>query len=586
MSLSQKRLLVVDDNPVNVSLMMCLLETYGFHHVEGISDPRVVVQHCTQQPPPDLVLLDIRMPYLSGYDVIRLLQQQLGDKTPPIIVLTAQVDESTRHRALELGVRDFIEKPFDEKEVLQRIRNVLEVEMRYQRRDQQVETLSRLVAKRTRELEKLSHADPVTGLPNRRGLLDKLRRFALAGQGAGLLFFTLDGLEDIAHLHGHGVAEKLLRHVGQKLRQALAETHYIGLWGGNGLLVITDVKQPDALGDTAEALACQLEQSVYFDELLLSVRSRVGISIAERSFDSERLVQKATLAVPSSDASVRWQVYSETFEMQHRRRVSLQQAMRHAISHQQLRLVYQPKLSLATQRIIGAEALLRWEHPDYGAVSPGIFIPLAESSGEIIAIGEWVIQEAVRQIARWRHAGLLDDDFAIAINVAARQLGQAGFAASLLETLARESVPPCYVSVEVTESGLMQDLDNARSQLRKLRTAGVRIAIDDFGTGYSSLAYLKTLPVNTLKIDRSFIIDLTTSAADQRLARTVTVMAHGFGCDVVAEGIETAEQATLLNDIGCEYAQGFLYSRPLEAQAFAEWCSSWQQAAPRRQHCM
>nr|WP_230478445.1 EAL domain-containing protein [Halomonas johnsoniae] len=243
-------------------------------------------------------------------------------------------------------------------------------------------------------------------------------------------------------------------------------------------------------------------------------------------------------------------------------------------------LAFQPKLSLGTQRVLGAEALLRWHHPELGHVSPGDFIPLAEASGDILSIGEWVLEEAMRHIAQWRQQGLLDDDFHIAVNVAARQLARKDFAEALLARLARHGIPARFFALEVTESGLLSDLDNARIQLAQLADVNIAVAIDDFGTGHSSLAYVKTLPFSTLKIDRAFVMDLEKDAVDRHLALTITQLAHAVGCDVVAEGIETAAQADYLRSIGCEAAQGYYYARPLPADEFYHWCSQWTPRLP------
>lgn len=275
---------------------------------------------------------------------------------------------------------------------------------------------------------------------------------------------------------------------------------------------------------------------------LLPLNARIGISCSQARFDTERLVHMAALALPQKDCP-RVQHYGATLEAQQRQRFYLQQALRGARQRGEMSLAFQPKLSLTTQCIIGAEALLRWHHPEIGHISPVVFIPLAEASGDILAIGEWVLEQTMQHIVAWRANGLLSDDFHIAVNVAARQLARKDFAERLLSRLAKHNIPERFLAPEVTESGLMSDIHNARVQLSKLAKVNIAVAIDDFGTGHSSLAYIKTLPFSTLKIDRVFVMDLETSAIDRQLARTITQFAYSVGCDVVAEGIETAEQA-------------------------------------------
>ena len=574
MSLTEKHLLVIDDNTVNIELLLDLLDEYGFENVHGINDSREVLGHCQLQMP-DLLLLDIRMPYLDGYAVIEQLSAHFEEQMPPIIVLTAQIDDATRQRALALGVRDFITKPFKQDEVLQRIRNTLNIEHRYQIRDKQVDTLELTVAKRTQELDSQSRTDSITQLPNRRGLSQALQAAALQASGTGVLFIALDKLDDVVRLHGYQVADQLLRHISQQLRQQLSADCLLGLWGGSELLVITPTADSAKLTQLAELLLSCFEQDQALDELLLPLSARIGISSEPGHFETERLVHMAALALPLQ-GSLRVQCYTPAIEEKQRHQLHIQQAIRGATERGEMSLAFQPKLSLADHKIIGAEALLRWHHPELGLISPGEFIPLAEASGDILAIGDWVLNEAMRYINLWRAQGLLNDDFHIAVNVAARQLTRKDFAQQLLARLEEQQIPQRFFALEVTESGLMSDMDHARQQLAQLAKMNIAVAIDDFGTGQSSLAYIKTLPFSTLKIDRAFVMDLETSAIDRQLAQTITQLAHSVGCDVVAEGIENSAQAAYLSSIGCEAAQGYFYARPLPAEAFVTWCSEWQ----------
>ncbi|MBT2771439.1 EAL domain-containing protein [Halomonas sp. ISL-60] len=574
MSLTEKHLLIVDDSTVNIELMFDLLDEYGFENIHGINDPRQVLAHCQRQLP-DLLLLDIRMPHLDGYAVIEELSEYFAEQMPPIIVLTAQIDDTTRQRALSMGVRDFITKPFKQDEVLQRIRNTLNIEHRYQVREKQVDTLELMVAKRTQELDRQSRTDPITQLPNRRGLSQALYAAALQASGTGLLFIAIDKLDDVVRLHGYRVADQLLRLISQRLRQQLDVEYLLGLWGGSELLVISPTANPTTLLHLAEKLLDCFDQDQALEELLLPLSARIGISAEAGYFETERLVHMAALALPSLE-SLKVQLYTPALETKQRHRLQLQQAIRGATERGEMSLAFQPKLSLADHKILGAEALLRWQHPEFGLISPGEFIPLAEASGDILSIGDWVLDEAMRYISLWRAQGLLNDDFHIAVNVAARQLSRKDFAHQLLARLEQRQIPQRFLALEVTESGLMSDMNHARQQLAQLAEMNIAVAIDDFGTGQSSLAYIKTLPFSTLKIDRAFVMDLETSAIDRQLAHTITQLAHSVGCDVVAEGIETSAQAAYLSSIGCEAAQGYFYARPLPAEAFVTWCSEWK----------
>lgn len=515
------------------------------------------------------------MPHLDGYAVIKGLRKHFAEQMPPIIVLTAQIDDDTRQRALAMGVRDFITKPFKQDEVLQRIRNTLNVEHRYQMRDKQADYLELMIAKRTQELDWQSRTDPITQLPNRRGLDQALQAASLQASGTGLLFIALDRLDDIVRLHGYRIADQLLYFISQQLRQTLDADCLIGLWGGSELLVITPTANQGKLLQLADRILECFEQDQALGDLLLPVSARIGISGEQGYFDTERLVHMAALALPPQE-SLFVQCYTPALEEKQRHQLHLQQAIRGATQRGEMSLAFQPKISLADHKILGAEALLRWQHPELGLISPSEFIPLAEASGDILLIGDWVLDEAMRHIIKWRALGLLNDDFHVAVNVAARQLTRKDFAQQLLARLAEQQIPERFLALEVTESGLMSDMNHARQQLAQLADMNIAVAIDDFGTGQSSLAYIKTLPFSTLKIDRAFVRDLETNEIDRQLAHTITQLAHSVGCDVVAEGIETSAQAAYLGSIGCEAAQGYFYARPLPAEAFVTWCTEWK----------
>jgi EAL domain-containing protein (putative c-di-GMP-specific phosphodiesterase class I)/DNA-binding response OmpR family regulator len=565
------RILVLDDNPVNVELLSCLLEDNGYRRVEGETDPRRLARRLAQDRP-DLLLLDIRMPHLDGFGVLARLREEWAELAPPVIVLTAQTDKDTRFRALSLGARDFLPKPFDQFEVLQRIHNVLEVHFLLQQRSSRARLLEDLVEQRTAELHRLSLADLVTERPNRRALLESLQR-RLGGRERILVYFiALEGMDDIARLHGYGVADALNRALGERLGGCLDPAGIeFGVWSSTEWLVLEPAPaDPERLARRARGLIEQLTRAFEIDHLLLHLAVRVGVSHSGFEHDSaERLVRLASLALPADNN--RWQLYQPALEERLHALNRYRQALRHATDNDELFLVYQPKVDLSCGRITGAEALLRWVNPELGFISPADFIPIAEASGDILRLGDWVIDAAIGQLELWRDQRLVAPDFRVAVNVATLQLMQPGFAEALIHRLRRSRLPRGALEIEVTESGLMQDVELALSQLRLLAAEGIDIAIDDFGTGYSSLAYLKSLPVSVLKIDRAFVNDLDTDAQGHQLAKTVVHLARNLGCTTVAEGVERAEHITLLKEMGCLMVQGYWYSPPLRPEAFIDY---------------
>jgi len=262
--------------------------------------------------------------------------------------------------------------------------------------------------------------------------------------------------------------------------------------------------------------------------------------------------------------------FSDELDRNLAERISLRNDLRAALESNKLQLFYQPKYNMMTGKITSAEALIRWQHAERGFISPGQFIPLAEETGDILAIGDWVTEHAIKQLAEWREKGMVDDKFGLAINVSPQQMVIGTFASQLLEYCLQYKVLPRQVQVEITESAIMQNLKIVQRELETLTQAGVTVAMDDFGTGYSSLSYLRNLPISVIKIDGSFVMNLVNNASDQQLVGTIVLMAHNFNCSIVAEGIETAEQAKLLVAMSCDEGQGFLFSKPIPPKSFKE----------------
>lgn len=555
-------ILIVDDKPVNVELLMDLLEDEGYTNLEGITDPLLVEERVLKQRP-DLILLDIRMPGISGLDLLKKFQDTLAESTPAIIVLTAQIDEATRHQALHLGAQDFLTKPFNHAEVLQRINNTLQLQRLLKDRTERADLLETLVKKRTKELTDLSRQDPVTSLPNRLVLMEKLTQFKNEHKEVMVFFIELKGLNEINRLHDYRITDRVLLEVAKKVQEAGAiPLCLLSIWSSNEWVVLCEGSlSKTKAGEIAQALLAAIEAPLHINQLLLYIKARIGISASLAYHSAEKTIRLASVALPSANSL--WQFYSQELEDSLSRKIQIRDALYHAVDRNEFHLLYQPKVDIATGKIIGAEALLRWESAILGRVMPMEFIPITEANGDIIAIGKWVIIHALDCLLEWRSQQLVDNCFTIAVNVASKQLMQADFANWLISTVAATGLAPHLLEIEVTESGIMMDMSLAQHQLKQLSAAGFKVAIDDFGTGHSSLAYLRTLPISILKIDREFIREMHNNTQDQRLTSTIIDMARHFQFQTIAEGVEIPEQLALLRTMGCDMAQGFMFAPPV-----------------------
>ena len=422
-------------------------------------------------------------------------------------------------------------------------------------------------------IQQLAHFDSLTGLPNRLLLNDRLEQSILYAQrnqsSVALLFLDLDRFKQINDTLGHGVGDQLLQTVSQRLMECVREQDTVSRQGGDEFIAVL----PGTDGVGAELVAAKMLQvivqpySIEGHELRIS--SSIGIAIyPDHAQDSITLVKCADVAMYQAKEGGRnsYLQFNPTMSVSAYERLSLENNLRTALENNQFRLFYQPQVDLIDGRITGCEALIRWQHPELGMVSPANFIPLAEETGLIAPISDWVLEESMRQYKAWQHAGIHVPP--IAVNLSPLQFRQRDLHEQVLNLLERYSLPPNMLELELTESILMTGVERTLATLHKLVALGVGISIDDFGTGYSSLSYLKRFPIQKLKIDQSFIRDVTHDGNDATMVRTIILMAHSLKLRVIAEGVETEEQATFLRESGCERAQGYLFGRPMPAAEF------------------
>jgi diguanylate cyclase (GGDEF)-like protein/PAS domain S-box-containing protein len=684
--------LVVDDDPVLRMAAAQSLTQAGLRVKEAGSGEQAL--EALERERPDIVLLDVVMPGIDGYEACRRLRDKAAGRHVPVLMLTGLDDLESINRAYEAGATDFISKPINWGVLGHRVRYMLraseaftslvesqallsnaqriarlgswswdfrtglgtwsdetyavlgfapgevaaEVDavigrvhpgereavrglMRSLRAGQRVpDAVHRLVlsggearhvrllsdlrldehgevvgafgtvqditeSKRAEErIRHLAYYDGLTQLPNRHLFLENvtqaLNQARRHDRVLGVLSMDLDQFKRINDTLGHSTGDRLLKEVAARLREGLrahdtvahgeGELGIARLGGDEFCILLNEIGQLHDAAKIARRIVESFTQPVVIDGNELFVTTSIGIALFPvDGEDAETLLKNADAAMYHAKSQGRnnYQFYGRAMNARALEKLAMESLLRKAIERSEFELHFQPKLDLRNGCIAGAEALIRWRHPELGMVPPGDFIPLAEESGLIVAIGEWVLEATCRQSLEWQRAGL--PAVPIAVNISSPHFRHSGLLPTVARVLQESGLPARLLEVEVTESMLMADLKATLGTLHRLKDMGLRLSIDDFGTGYSSLAYLKRFPLDALKVDRSFVKDTPGAADDAAITSAIIAMAHSLKLEVVAEGVETRAQLAFLRARGCEYAQGYLISRPVAAPDLA-----------------
>lgn len=421
-------------------------------------------------------------------------------------------------------------------------------------------------------LLRMAQYDFLTGLPNRQQLQQQLDKILVdAGRlqrRVAVLCVGLDDFKSINEQFSYQTGDQLLLALADRLRGHSGRLGALARLGGDQFAMVqADIEQPYEAAELAQNILDDLEAPFALGDQEIRLRATIGITLFPEDGDStEKLLQKAeqTMTLAKSRSRNRYQFYIASVDCEMRRRRELEKDLRDALPRNQLFLVYQPQISYRENRVVGVEALIRWQHPEHGLVPPDQFIPLAEQNGSIITIGEWVLDQACRQLREWHDQGFTD--LRMAVNLSTVQLHHTELPRVVNNLMQIYRLPPRSLELEVTETGLMEDITTAAQHLLSLRRSGALIAIDDFGTGYSSLSYLKSLPLDKIKIDKSFVQDLIDDDDDATIVRAIIQLGKSLGMQVIAEGVETTEQEAYIISEGCHEGQGYLYSKPLPAR--------------------
>lgn len=556
-------ILMVDDDPVLTQIIQAHLRASGYRNFASETDPHAALT-IMEDAQPDLLLLDLVMPGVDGFAVLERIRQNPRTAHLPVIMLTASADAHVKLDALERGATDFIPKPVDQSELLLRIRNILTVKA-YQ--------------------DRLTYYDHLTGLPNRMLFLDRLewalKNAQRSSNAVAVMSIGLGHLRKIHDSFGASVADALLTEAAERLLDSIRESDVIAHVGGEELwrnfsrlgndefsVLLTATDTPDSSGYVAMRLLEAIKAPFFIQDHELFVHLEVGIAIyPEDGQQASTLLQHATSArdYVKRQGQAGFQFFSRELQHQTRALLQLEMDLHKALERSEFLLHYQPQINPISGQVVGVEALLRWQHPTQGMVSPAHFIPLAERMGLIEVIGEWALKEACQQAARWITQGV--GRFNVSVNLSARQFVLDDLAELVRQTLESTGLPPELLTLELTESLLLQNTDVKIQILEQLQVLGVSLSIDDFGTGFSSLVYLRRLPVSELKIDREFIIDIDTDETAQVIVSGIVNLAKNLKMTIVAEGVEEAGQLAFVESLGCDLVQGFYYSRPLDVVA-------------------
>jgi diguanylate cyclase (GGDEF)-like protein len=430
------------------------------------------------------------------------------------------------------------------------------------------------IADNQRRMAHLAHQDPLTGLPSRLHLQSRLPRLlaraARKERSLALMYVDIDHFKNINDSRGHGTGDVLLRVVARRLKHTLASRDLVVRMGGDEFVVIAhDVSDRAGAESLARRINASLAEPIDANEMPLTITASIGISMyPEDGLDPEILLKHADIALYQAKDRGRnnHQMFSADMNVRLLERVALEQALRHAIGTEQLFVEYQPVVDIGQGCIVAMEALARWQHPELGLVPPVRFIPVAEQSGAIVELGEHVLHQVCVQLNEWGREGL--PLVPVSINVSPQQFAR-GRLQETVERITREhGIDPSFLWLEITENAVMHDIEQHMGSLHALRRLGAKIAVDDFGTGYSSLSYLKHLPIDALKVDRSFVRDMATDPNDAAIVTAIVRMARSLGLRTVAEGVETVEQLEQLRSLGCDAAQGYYFGRPMAAARY------------------
>lgn len=569
---TKPRILVSDDDANVRMLTRQCLEAENMEVIEAASGPETLELFLSERP--DLLFLDVEMPGMDGLEVCRRIREMPQGEAIPIMIVTGSDDRKSIDQGFNAGATQYKTKPVNW--------SLLGRDVQYMLR---ASNAFNALKRQEDRLRYLAYFDPLTSLPNRRSFNEQLNRILKRSQRrgvhAGLLFIDLDNFKRINDSIGHGRGDKLLVEIAKRLTLELREddaisyismdddaehdgsTEIARLGGDEFTVVLSDITEIADVEAVAKRILHRLSQPIALQSHNPVVTPSIGIAMfPEDGADPDTLVRNADTAMYAAKAEGRacYRFYNEAMNSKAVEHLKLEEELREAITQNQLELRYQPQIETATGKVVSMEALVRWKHPRRGMVAPNEFIPVAERTGLIVEVGDWILAEAARHCEFWAERDL--EDFRVCLNFSPIQFNQPDLTENVANFLRDSGLDPGRLELELTESAIMTDAETNIAKLRGLKDLGLALAVDDFGTGYSSLNYLKRFPIDTLKIDQSFVADLESSDGGA-IVDAILALSRTLNLKVIAEGVETREQVQYLMERNCDLLQGYHFSRPI-----------------------
>ncbi len=566
----EAKILIVDDTKANLLALKVLLKPIEVDIVTAETGEEALRTAEANEDHIALILLDVQMPGMDGYEVARQLHENEKTRSLPIIFITANQDDAHIERAYLAGAVDFIQKPIRKTALISKVRVFLDLWSLRFGLEQEIE--QRRAAER--RVEHLATHDPLTNLPNRRGLYEELGELIYRSEryrySSAVIYLDLDGFKHVNDHFGHEAGDKLLIELSTRFRKNVRKTDTVARIGGDEFIVLlTDINNETTLITKIQRLLQEATGAIQFKGHRISVSASIGVALyPEHGDEAANLLHHADQAMyqAKNHGKNTFRFYTDDINEKAHRQRELQDNLRKALPNDEMTVFYQPIVDCRSGQVVSVESLLRWESARLGTVRPDEFIPAAESAGLIPELGCWVLKRSIETGVEWNQR--FGIGLRIAVNASSIQFRNNLLFDTIREQIEAHRWEPDLLEVEITEGLLLDDSPEVTNYINEISNCGVRLSVDDFGTGYSALSYLKNYPVSTVKIDRSFIMDLPGDNENEVLVRAIIAMAHGLRLEVIAEGVETPEQWQFLQSLGCDFAQGYYFGKPMPQADF------------------